>query len=372
MMLKLYTSLDIMAMALAIIHFGTPLAYYYYMKLKYLNKPWNIRVDLNYRPRVSIIVPTYREAKFIWDRLDNIYAQDYPRDLVEVIVIDSASDDGTVELVEKWASKHRDIVLRLIRQDERRGKLFAILEALKYVSEESDVVVFTDADAFWESCAISKAVRYLSDPTLGVVTASITYSEEGLENVYRNYYNIIRVAESKIHSTPIHNGPFLAIKAELIKRFGPPVFPGSDDSSFGSFIAFTGHRAIQADDIQVKEPMRGSQFRRKIRRAQHLLLNFLKTKQYAKELGVYRCNRLFEKVWKVEWWLHVVNSWLLTICTILLLLCAFYGSSIALILMGIGSMLLILKVYRTWVLQQLYLVIAAVRNLWTREIAWSK
>ncbi|RLI06201.1 glycosyltransferase family 2 protein, partial [Candidatus Bathyarchaeota archaeon] len=37
------------------IHFGIPLAYYYYMKTKYLNKPWNIRVDLNYRPRVSII-----------------------------------------------------------------------------------------------------------------------------------------------------------------------------------------------------------------------------------------------------------------------------------------------------------------------------
>ena len=296
--------IELIALTLAGIHFGAPLIYYFYLKSKYLNKPWNIKVDENYRPRVTIIIPTYNEAKFIQSKLDDIYDQDYPKSLMEVIVVDSASNDGTAELVEEWASKHRDINLRLIREDERKGKLSAILKSLKCISQETDIVVFTDADSFWEPHAISKAVRYLADPAVGAVTASITYSEKGLENVYRSYYNIIRVVESKIHSTPIHNGPFLAIKTELLSKFGLPAFPGSDDSSFGSFIAFTGHRAVQADNIQIKEPIRGSQFRRKIRRAQHLLLSFLKTKQYAKELGVYRYNKSFEKVWKVEWWLH--------------------------------------------------------------------
>jgi len=50
----------------------------------------------------------------------------------------------------------------------------------------------------------------------------------------------------------------------------------------------------------------------------------------------------------------------------------FSASLMALTLLGIGLMLLMLRVYRTWVLQQLYLIIAAVRNLWTREITWSK
>ena len=362
----------ITALVLVVVHFGTPLAYYWYAKTQWLPKPWNIRVDENYRPRVTVIIPTYNEAEFIQSRLDNIYDQDYPRNLMEVIVVDSASNDGTVKLVEEWYSEHRDINLKLIKEDERRGKLFAILKALKHVSQESDVIILTDADAFWEPHAISKAVRCLSDPTVGAVTASITYSEEGLENVYRSYYNIIRVAESKNYSTPIHNGPFLAIKIELIRRFGLPIFPGSDDSSFGSFIVFTGYRATQADDIQIKEPRRGSQFRRKIRRAQHLLLNFLKTKQYAKKLGVYRYSKPSEKIWKIEWWLHMINPWLLTTCAILLVTDAFYSSLTAIVLLGIGLMLLMSKLYRTWILQQLYLVIATVRNLWTREIAWSK
>jgi len=362
----------IAALVLVTIHFGTPLAYYWYAKTRWLPKPWNIRVDGNHRAKVTVIIPTYNEAEFIQSKLDNIYDQDYPKSLLEVIVVDSASNDGTVKLIEKWASEHRDINLRLIKEDERRGKLLAMLKALKHVSKERDVIIFTDADAFWEPQAISKAVRYLSDPTVGAVTASITYSEEGLENVYRSYYNIIRVAESKKYSTPIHNGPFLTIKIELIRRFGLPIFPGSDDSSFGSFIAFTGYRAIQADDVQIKEPIRGSQFRRKIRRAQHLLLNFLKTKQYSKKLGVYRHSKPFEKIWKIEWWLHVINPWLLTTCAIFLVTGAFYGSLTAIVLLWMGLMLLMSKLYRTWILQQLYLVIATVRNLWTREIAWSK
>ncbi|MGB9830452.1 MAG: glycosyltransferase [Fervidicoccus fontis] len=365
--------LDIVALMLGLMHFGVPLAYYFYMKRKYLKKPWNIRVDENYKPKVTIIIPTYREAEYIRDKLDNIYFQSYPRSLMEVIVVDSASDDGTVDLVKQWISEHRDLDLKLIVEPVRKGKLHAVLESLKHVSPESSVIVFTDADAFWERDALKKAVKYFTDPSVGAVTASILYSDKGaFENVYRNYYNIIRIAESKVFATPVHNGPFLAIRADLIRKYGLPIFPGSDDSSFGSYLAFIGFRAIQVDDVLVEEPVRGSQLRRKIRRAQHLLLNLLKTKHYAKRLGVYKYTEPFENVWKIEWWLHLVNPWLLIFSVILLTVNMLHGSLTTLLFLGIGSLLLLLKTSRVWILQQVYLTIAAVRNLWTKEIMWSK
>jgi cellulose synthase/poly-beta-1,6-N-acetylglucosamine synthase-like glycosyltransferase len=261
----------------------------------------------------------------------------------------------------------------LVEEHERKGKLSAVMESLKHVSSESGVVVFTDADASWEPDALDKATKYFADPYVGAVTASMLYSNDGtFENVYRKYYNMIRVAESKVFATPVHNGPFLAIRAELLRKYGLPAFRGSDDSSFGSYVALLGFRAIQVDDVVVKEPIRGSQFRRKLRRAQHLLLSFLKTKSYAKKLGIYRPVKSFEKIWRMEWWLHVINPWLLVASALLLAMSTFYASFIAIKLLGIGIMLLVLKAYRTWVLQQLYLVIAAVRNLWTKEIIWSK
>jgi hypothetical protein len=173
-------------------------------------------------------------------------------------------------------------------------------------------------------------------------------------------------------ATLIHNGPFLAIRSEILRKFSLPTFPGSDDSSFGSYIALLGFRAIQVDNVTVKEPARGSQFHRKIRRAQHLLLNFLKTKRYAKKLKVYKHVKSFENIWRVEWWLHIVNPWLLVVCAFLLVIDVFHASLMALILIGMGLMLLALRAYRTWMLQQFYLIVAAVRNLWTKEVAWSK
>jgi len=54
----------LIALALAFTHFAVPLAYYY-LKTKWLNKPWNVRRDPSYKPKVSIIVPTYNEARLI-------------------------------------------------------------------------------------------------------------------------------------------------------------------------------------------------------------------------------------------------------------------------------------------------------------------
>jgi len=115
------TILDIIAITIAIIHFGVPVAYYYYMKKKWLHAPWNIKTDPNYKPKITIIIPTYNEAKYIQQKLDNIYQQDYPRDKLEIIVVDSASTDGMLRLIKQWKQKHKDVNLRLIEELVQRG-----------------------------------------------------------------------------------------------------------------------------------------------------------------------------------------------------------------------------------------------------------
>ncbi|MEM1625608.1 MAG: glycosyltransferase [Candidatus Nezhaarchaeales archaeon] len=87
-------TLDVLASILALVHFAFPLTYYLYAKTMWLPKPWSLKVDENHKPRVTIILPTYNEAKIIRDRLDNIYSQDYPKSLMEVIVIDLGSSGG--------------------------------------------------------------------------------------------------------------------------------------------------------------------------------------------------------------------------------------------------------------------------------------
>jgi len=60
---------------------------------------------------VSVIIPCRNEEKFIRICLDSIIANDYPKDRLEVLVVDGMSEDGTREIVEKYARRHTFIKL---------------------------------------------------------------------------------------------------------------------------------------------------------------------------------------------------------------------------------------------------------------------
>lgn len=68
-------------------------------------------------PRVSVIVPIRNEADFIERCLRSILANDYPRDRMEVLVVDGMSEDGTRDIVRRLAAG--DVRLRLLDNPER-------------------------------------------------------------------------------------------------------------------------------------------------------------------------------------------------------------------------------------------------------------
>jgi glycosyltransferase involved in cell wall biosynthesis len=55
---------------------------------------------------VSIAIPCRNEAAYIADCLDSILAGDYPRDRLEIIVADGRSEDGTREILSRYAAEH--------------------------------------------------------------------------------------------------------------------------------------------------------------------------------------------------------------------------------------------------------------------------
>ncbi|MDI9619974.1 MAG: glycosyltransferase [Candidatus Nezhaarchaeota archaeon] len=369
--------LEPLALALALVHFGLPLAYYWYTKVRWFKRRWDITIDENYRPRVTTVIPTYNEAKHMVSKLNNIYEQEYPRELVEVVVVDSASTDRTPELVEKWAAEHQDIKVKIVHESCRRGMVPAINYALKTNEPSGEIVVLTDADAWWPTTALKNIVKYFADDKVGAVTASVTYEERdkaNMEDIYRHYYNILRISESKRHSTPVHNGPLVAFRKNLLYKIGLlPEYVGNDDSTPASVIAFMGYRAIQVNHVVVKEYIRENQFWRIVRRAQHLVAHFVKTKGYVKNKNLYLYDRDFEVIWKIEWWLHVANPWCLLASLALFLTSYITSLSMAsFAIMVVGVFLLGSKVFRTWVLQQICLAIAAIKNLRSVNIVWSK
>ena len=364
-------SLLLIALGLAIVHICIPLAYYYYLKKWWLNKPWNIKRDPSYKPKVSIIIPTYNEAGLIESKLDDLARQYYPKELLEIVVVDSASTDGTPEKVEEWAQGNPGLKLVLLREPVRRGKAFALNYALKHTT--GDIIVVTDVDATWPSSnTLSNAVSWFSDPAVGAVTCLKIPAGKGfvgVEEGYREFYNIVRLAESKKHSTPVFHGELAAFRRALLDELnGFTTDIGADDSHTATRVTLMGYRSIAVDNAWCVEkvPYKGYHSWR-VRRAQHLVQHFAKTLKLLK-----RAPRDLKPVLLVEAWLHLFNPWLLLVSTLLLLYLAIKGSAPALALLALGALLLVLKPLRTWIITQLYLIIAALRNTWTREIAWRK
>lgn len=363
--------LEILALTLAATHFLVPLTYYLYAKTKWLPRSWGLRIDENYRPRVTIIIPTYNEAKLIRGRLDNIYEQDYPRELMKLVVIDGASTDGTVEIVKDWASRHEDINLRLIVESVRRGKAHALNQALEQV--EGEVVVIADVDASWPKETLKNTLKWFADPVVGAVSClkkPIGSRIKGVEEDYRQYYNVLRIAESKAYSTPIFHGELAAFRTDLLKKLGGfPTDIGADDSHTATKIALIGFRAIIPEDLWVGEiiPNKGYLWWR-VRRAQHLIQHFTKTLK-----TVRQAPKEFRKILLIESFLHLANPLLLpTSATLLIISALTTHSFLATAILTLGFSLLSIKQYRTWIAQQAYLIIAALRNLRSKEIIWSK
>jgi len=66
--------------------------------------------DKYYNPFISIVIPTYNEENIIKAKLENTIKIDYPKNRLEVIVIDS-STDKTADIVEEYAKEHSYIKL---------------------------------------------------------------------------------------------------------------------------------------------------------------------------------------------------------------------------------------------------------------------
>jgi cellulose synthase/poly-beta-1,6-N-acetylglucosamine synthase-like glycosyltransferase len=121
-----------------------------------------------FRPNVSVLVAARNEEQNIVACLESLSRLTYPRDLLEIIVIDDRSSDGTGSIVEGYARNNPSI--RLIRIEEEgklRGKTNAVARGIDVSSGE--ILLFTDADCRVPEGWVEETVQYYSSGQVGAV-----------------------------------------------------------------------------------------------------------------------------------------------------------------------------------------------------------
>lgn len=200
-------------------------------------------------PKVTVLTAARNEAACIKETVLNKLNQDYPPELLDIIVISDESNDGTDEIVQNLGDR-----VRLIRQEPRAGKTAALNRAVPEASGE--ILVFADANSIYAPDTIRNLVANFADPTVGYVTGKMVYvtSQGSLVgdgcSGYMRYENWLRAQEMRLASVIGVDGGVDAIRKALYHPMRADQLP---DFVLPLRVAAGGSRVVYEPAALVKE-----------------------------------------------------------------------------------------------------------------------
>ncbi len=219
-------------------------------------------------PFISVVIPTYNEESIIADKLESLFKTSYPKDRMEVVVVDS-SNDNTPAIIDSYSKRYP--TLRLIHDTERRGLATALNQAFKECKGE--IVVKVDSDLVLAENTLVEIVSRFADPRIGAVTGKVNVVNQGAfrEVRYRGIQETVQKAETYIDSMFMAH-PFAAYRRHLMKEYKPTEY--GDETIQTVHIRKQGYRVIYDPRSNFYEEFpedSKERLRQKIRRSEGLI-----------------------------------------------------------------------------------------------------
>jgi cellulose synthase/poly-beta-1,6-N-acetylglucosamine synthase-like glycosyltransferase len=135
--------------------------------------------EITGKTKVSILIPARNEEKNIANVLQDILQQTYPAELIQIIVIDDHSADGTIKIAEEQSEKIQ--VLRLetflsLHEIIHSHKKKAIEIAVEQAS--GDLIITTDADCRMKNNWLGSIVSFYEKTNCKMIVAPVSYFHE--------------------------------------------------------------------------------------------------------------------------------------------------------------------------------------------------
>src|SRR4030042_6063885 len=109
-------------------------------------------------PFVSVIIPCLNEESFIGKCLGSIIDNNYPKDRLEILVIDGKSEDGTKAVLERYAHNYS-----FAKVFENPKKITPAALNIGIQNAKGEIIVRMDAHSSYEKDYISKCIKYLNE-----------------------------------------------------------------------------------------------------------------------------------------------------------------------------------------------------------------
>jgi glucosyl-dolichyl phosphate glucuronosyltransferase len=178
-------------------------------------------------PFISVILATRDRQALLADTLAALGAQEWPRNLGEIIVADNGSTDETRAVVEAAARRSEGLPIRYVYVAEP-GKSAAVNAALELAAGE--IFAFTDDDVIPEPTWLERLAAAFSDPALDFVAGRIFPRWEKPAPAWMSpvLYGVIAISDCgdaplDIHAGkehPMTIGANMAVRRRVISRLG--------------------------------------------------------------------------------------------------------------------------------------------------------
>jgi glycosyltransferase involved in cell wall biosynthesis len=121
-------------------------------------------------PLVSIVTPSFNQARFLESTIRSVLEQDYPH--LEYIIVDGGSTDRSVEIIRRYVGR-----LAWWVSEKDQGQTDAINKGFAHAT--GDILAWLNSDDTYQPHAIAEAVEFLqSHPEVGLVYGDANFIDE--------------------------------------------------------------------------------------------------------------------------------------------------------------------------------------------------
>ena len=130
----------------------------------------------NFRTRVTVLIAARNEEQIISATIDDILAQDYPKDLTEIIIVDDHSSDKTAEIIRRY--EKQGVILLQMKEGQPHNSYKKKAIAMAIGHSTGELMVATDADCRMGVQWLSSVVSYFEANNLVMISSPVTYFQE--------------------------------------------------------------------------------------------------------------------------------------------------------------------------------------------------
>jgi len=206
--------------------------------------------DINTIPTVSIIVPAYNAEKNIATLIESLLHLDYPKELLEIIIVDNNSTDKTKTIVKRYPVK-------LLEENTIQSSYAARNEGIR--NAKNAILVFCDSDCIATPQWVKEGVKVLVTESADLVGGQIEFIYSRRKTIAEQYDSTIHMRhEFCIKEQKISTTANLFVKASLFEAIGmfPEGVKSGGDVQWTAKATKSGFLLVYAPEAVIKHPAR--------------------------------------------------------------------------------------------------------------------